>query len=47
MSEEAPTTGAVESLEAQVARLSAENAWLRAQVEQLLERVRELEARLA
>ena len=47
MSEEAPTTVAVESLDAQVARLSAENAGLRAQVEQLLERVRELEARLA
>jgi len=47
MSEEAPTTVAVESLDAQVARLRAENAGLRAQVEQLLERVRELEARLA
>jgi transposase len=47
MLEEAPTTVAVESLDAQVARLSAENAALRAQVEQLLERVRELEARLA
>ena len=47
MSEEAPTTVAAESLEAQAARLSAENAALRAQVEQLLERVRELEARLA
>jgi len=47
MSEEAHTTVAVESLDAQVARLSAENAGLRAQVEQLLERVRELEARLA
>ena len=47
MSEDLPTTVAVESLDAQVARLSAENAALRAQVEQLLERVRELEARLA
>jgi transposase len=47
MSEEAPTTVSAESLDAQVARLSAENAGLRAQVERLLQRVRELEARLA
>ena len=47
MPEEARTTVAVESLDAQVARLSAENAGLRAQVEQLLERVLELEACLA
>jgi transposase len=47
MSEEAPPTVPAESLDAQVARLNTENAGLRAQVEQLLERVRELEARLA
>lgn len=47
VSEDFPTTVAAESRDAQVARLSAENAALRAQVEQLLERVRELEARLA
>jgi transposase len=54
MLEDAPTTVVAENLEAQVARLSAENAALRAQVAeqaaqiaQLLQRVQELEARLA
>jgi|APFre7841882724_1041349.scaffolds.fasta_scaffold23828_1 transposase len=47
MTEQPPTTAYSESQDAQLARLGAENAALRAQVEQLLERVRELEARLA
>ena len=47
MPEQLPATVSVESPDAEVGRLRGENAALRAQVEQLLEQVRELQARLA
>jgi transposase len=47
MLEQPPTTDSPESPDAELARLRAENAALRAVIEQLAERIRELEARLA
>ena len=47
MPEQMPTTLSADGPDTELARLRAENAALRAQVEQLLQRVADLEARLA
>lgn len=46
MPEQSPPTDSPESPESELVRLRAENAQLRARVEQLMEKIRELEARL-